>query len=68
MTFFGNTLELSPMYCIGVVKKSCYVSENKWIIAELSSGPKGRRAEPHNYLARIEIRKTMRLSFHGRRG
>ena len=38
------------------------------IIAELSSGPKGRRAEPHNYRARIEIEKTMRLSFHGHRG
>ena len=37
-------------------------------IAELSSGPKGRNAEPHNYRARIEIRKTMRLSFHGHRG
>ena len=32
-------------------------------LAELSSGPKGRRAEPHNYRARIEIEKTMRLSF-----
>ena len=38
------------------------------IIAELSSGPKGRRAEPHNYRAKIEIEKTMRLSFHGHRG
>ena len=38
------------------------------LIAELHSGPKGRRAEPHNYRARIEIEKTMRLSFHGHRG
>ena len=38
-----------------------------WFIAELHSGPKGRRAEPHNYRARIEIKKTMRLSFHGHR-
>ena len=37
-------------------------------LTELSSGPKGRRAEPHNYRARIEIEKTMRLSFHGHRG
>ena len=37
-------------------------------VAELSSGPKGRRAEPHNYRARIEIRKPMRLSFHGHLG
>ena len=35
---------------------------------ELSRGPKGRRAEPHNYRARIEIKKTMRLSFYGHRG
>ena len=41
---------------------------NPTFLAELSSGPKGRRAEPHNYRARIEIRKTMRLSFHGHRG
>ena len=39
-----------------------------FLIAELSSGPKGRRAEPHNYRAKIEIEKTMRLSFHGHRG
>ena len=39
-----------------------------YILAELSSGPKGRRAEPHNYRAKIEIEKTMRLSFHGHRG
>ena len=32
------------------------------ILAELSSCPKGRRAEPNNYRARIEIEKTMRLS------
>ena len=38
------------------------------LIAELHSGPKGRRAEPHNYRAWIEIEKTMRLSFHGHRG
>ena len=38
------------------------------LTAELSSGPKGRRAEPHNYRAKIEIEKTMRLSFHGHRG
>ena len=37
-------------------------------VVELSSGPKGRRAEHHNYRARIEIEKTMRLSFHGHRG
>ena len=37
-------------------------------LAELHSGPKGGRAEPHNYRARIEIEKTMRLSFHGHRG
>ena len=37
-------------------------------IAELHSGLQGRRAEPHNYRARIEIEKTMRLSFHGHRG
>ena len=37
-------------------------------IAELSSGLKGRRAETHNYRARIEIKKTMRLSFHGHHG
>ena len=23
---------LRPMYCLGVVKKSCYASENEWII------------------------------------
>ena len=40
----------------------------EYIIAELSSGLKGRRAEPHNYRAKIEIEKTMRLSFHGHRG
>ena len=39
-----------------------------YFIAELSSGPKGRRAEPHNYRARIEIEKTMCLSVHGHRG
>ena len=35
---------------------------------ELHSGSKSCRAEPHNYRARIEIEKTMRLSFHGHRG
>ena len=42
--------------------------EHILFLAELSSGPKGRRAEPHNYRAKIEIEKTMRLSFHGHRG
>ena len=37
-------------------------------LAELHSGSKSCRAEPHNYRARIEIKKTMRLSFHGHRG
>ena len=44
------------------------LQRGKLVIAELSSGPKGRRAEPHNYRAKIEIEKTMRLSFHGHRG
>ena len=43
-------------------------SDPNVFLAELFSGPKGRRAEPHNYRARIEIEKTMRLSFHGHRG
>ena len=42
-------------------------NEENILLAELSSGPKGGRAEPHNYRARIEIEKTMRLSFHGHR-
>ena len=44
------------------------ISTSNRVLAELSRGPKGRRAEPHNYPARIEIEKTMRLSFHGHRG
>ena len=35
-------------------------------MVDLKNG--GRRAEPHNYRAKIEIEKTMRLSFHGHRG
>ena len=38
------------------------------VLAELLSGPKGRRAEPHNCHASIEFRKTKRLNFHGHRG
>ena len=38
------------------------------IIAELHSGPKGRRAEPHRFRTNIENKKTMRLSSHGHRG
>ena len=38
------------------------------MIAELLSGPKGRRAEPHRFRANMENCKTMRLSFHGNRG
>ena len=34
------------------------------LIAEFLSGPKGRRAEPHNH----RIRKTMHLIFHGHGG
>ena len=49
-----------------MVFQKCYRVNQ--FLAELSSGPKGRRAEPHNYRARIEIKKTMRLSFHGHRG
>ena len=30
--------------------------------------PEGPQSGAHNYRARIEIRKTMRLSFHGHRG
>ena len=44
------------------------VSHKVYFLAELSSGPKGRRTEPHNYRSRIEIKKTMRLSFYGHRG
>ena len=55
----------------GILITFCFLSLSAQflgMIAELSSGPKGRRAEPHNYRARIEIKKTMRLSFHGHRG
>ena len=34
------------------------------LLAELLSGPKGRRAEPHRFRANMENFKTMRLSFH----
>ena len=45
----------------------CNTEAINCLIAELHSGSKSRRAEPHNYRARIEIEKTMRLSFHGHR-
>ena len=35
------------------------------IVSEHPSGPKGRRAEPHNYHSNTENRKTLSLSFHG---
>ena len=49
---FNNQVKTTLKYCL---------------IAELSSGLKGRRADPHNHRGTIEIEKTTRLSFHGHR-
>ena len=65
---FADIADAVYRSCCKILSLVLAIDISAILIAELSSGPKGRTEEPHNYRARIEIEKTMRLCFHGHRG